>query len=61
MRKSSTMPPAASTAMTLRMSRVRLAGKMFTSSSVTALPITAGTMRKGTNTPITSRGKSHPP
>ena len=43
------MPPAASTEITLRMSRVRRAGKRFTSSSVTALPITVGMMRNGRN------------
>ena len=49
-RNSSTMPPAASTAITLRMSRVRRAGKTFTSSSVIADPITAGMTRNGRNT-----------
>ena len=38
-RNSSTMPAAAATATTLRMSRVRRAGKTFTSTSVIALPI----------------------
>ena len=60
MRNSSTMPPAASTAMTLRMSRVRRAGNMFTSSSVIALPITAGMMRNGTNTAEHDERKERP-
>ena len=55
------MPPAASTAMTLRMSRVRRAGNTFTRMSVIALPMTAGTTRKGRNTAITSSGKTKPP
>ena len=59
-RNSRTMPPAASTAMTLRMSRVRRAGKTFTSTSVIALPITAGMMRNGTKTAIAMSGNSQP-
>ena len=61
-RNSSTMPPAASTAITLRMSRVRRAGKTFTSSSVIALPITVGTMRNGTNVADhDAAGRASPP
>jgi len=46
-RNSNTTPAAARIAMTLRMSRVLRAGKMFTSTSVTALPIAAGMKRNG--------------
>ena len=34
--------------MSIRMSRARLAGKMFTSSSVTAVPIATGITANGT-------------
>ena len=40
-----TTPPAANTPMTLRMSRVRRAGKTFTRISVIALPITVAASR----------------
>ncbi len=46
-RNSSTTPAAARIAMTLRMSRVLRAGKMFTNRSVTALPSAAGMNRNG--------------
>ena len=55
------MPPAVSTAMTLRMSRVRRAGKMFTRSSVVALPSTDGMTRNGTIVKTMKRPNPQPP
>ena len=55
------MPAAAATATTLRMSRVRRAGKTFTSTSVMALPITAGITRNGRNTAAANSPNVHPP
>jgi len=55
------MPPAVITAITLRMSRVRRAGKMFTSSSVVALPSTDGITRKGTSANAMNGAKPQPP
>ena len=60
-RKSSTMPPAVSTEMTLRMSRVRRAGNTFTRISVSELPMTAGITRNGMKTAIEMRGNQMPP
>jgi hypothetical protein len=56
-----TTPPAASTAITLRMSRVRRAGNTFTSSSVSAAPITLGMRRNGIITPRARNGYIGPP
>ncbi len=55
-RNNSTTPAAASTAMTLRMSRVRRAGKMLTRMSVTELPIAPGMKRKGSTAAIATNG-----
>ncbi len=55
-RKTSTTPAAARTAITLRMSRVRRAGKMLTNRSVTAVPIAAGMIRKGATAAIATNG-----
>ena len=46
-RSSSTRLPANSSPMSIRMSRARRAGKMFTSSSVTAVPIAIGMITNG--------------
>jgi hypothetical protein len=61
MRNSRTSPPAARTAITLRMSRVRRAGNTRTSRSVTALPTTAGISRKGMKVAIATSGNDSPP
>ena len=55
-RKISTTPAAARTAITLRMSRVRRAGKMLTRRSVIALPMADGMKRKGTTAAMATNG-----
>lgn len=55
------MPPAASTAITERISRVRRAGNTFTVISVTALPTTAGMTNIGSITASATSGNSRPP
>ena len=60
-RNSRTTPPAARTAITLRMSFVRRAGNRLTSNSVIAEPITVGSRRNGMKTLNTTRANIGPP
>ncbi|OGU09070.1 MAG: hypothetical protein A2W29_03000 [Gemmatimonadetes bacterium RBG_16_66_8] len=60
-RNSKTTPPAAPIATTDNKSRVRRAGNTFTSTSVTALPVTAGITRIGMSAATASRANTTPP
>ena len=60
-RNSMMSPPAAPSATMESRSRVRRAGKMFTSSSVTADPATAGTTSIGTSVTTAYGANSTPP
>jgi len=61
MRNSRITPPAAPSAMIESRSRVRRAGKMFTSTSVTAQPTTAGRISIGMMARIAYTANSTPP
>ena len=60
-RRNSTTPPSTTMPRRLSTSRARRAGKMFTSASVTIVPMTAGSTRNGTSAASATSGKSQPP
>jgi hypothetical protein len=60
-RKNNTTRPTAPRPSNPSSSRVRRAGKTFTSNTVTMVPRTAGRIRNGTNAASATKGNSGPP